>query len=269
MHATATATALLYPAVATGNSAPARSLRCVAREAAQADLAAVHVIDFEEQPREGLGRLFRSVGLLAHTYASAVEFVDRPRRATAECVVLDVRLPGMSGLELQSHLPRLGIDLPLILTSAHADVQMVVQAMKAGAVDFFQKPLRDQDMLDAVHRALARDRSRRAIDQKLADLRNRFDSLTAREREVMLLVSAGKMNKQVAGELGLSEITVKIHRGSAMRKMEARTFADLVRMADTLPRAAAVLDARDQLQSGSLSLADVRAMIPSPVSASA
>jgi FixJ family two-component response regulator len=235
MHA-ATATAGLYPAGDAGRSVSVRSPRSVAQEAARTDLGTVHVIDFEQQPRESLGSLFRSVGLLAHTYESASEFVDRTRPAAAACVVLDVRLPGMSGLELQSYLPRAGIHLPLILTSAHADVPMVVQAMKAGAVDFFQKPLRDQDMLDSVHRAIARDRSRRLVDQEWADLRSRFDSLTAREREVMLLVSAGKMNKQVAGELGLSEITVKIHRGSAMRKMKARTFADLVRMADTLPR---------------------------------
>ena len=152
----------------------------------------------------------------------------------AGCLVLDVRLPGISGLDFQSQLAELGIHLPVILVTGHGDIQMSVRAMKAGAVDFLPKPFRDQELLDAVTAAIERDRRRRMADGGADLIRDRFLTLSPREQQVMMLVTAGKMNKQVAGELGLSEITVKIHRGAAMRKMGARTLADLVRMADAL-----------------------------------
>jgi FixJ family two-component response regulator len=184
--------------------------------------------------RRALDSLFRSVGLGTRTYSTAREFLDaKPDRAPG-CLVLDVRLPGMSGLDFQEQLAGLGIRLPVVLITGHGDIPMSVRAMKAGAVDFLPKPFRDQDMLDAVAAAIERDAKRRAADGDAAQVRDRFATLSPREQQVMMLVTAGKMNKQVAGDLGLSEITVKIHRGSAMRKMGARTLADLVRMADLL-----------------------------------
>jgi FixJ family two-component response regulator len=150
------------------------------------------------------------------------------------CIVLDVRLPGTGGLDFQEQLLELGIQLPVILITGHGDIPMTVRAMKAGAVDFLSKPLREQDILDAVSAAIDRDRKRRAVDKGASLIRDRFATLSPREQQVMNLVAAGKMNKQVAADLGLSVITVKIHRGAAMRKMGARTLADLVRMADTL-----------------------------------
>jgi FixJ family two-component response regulator len=178
--------------------------------------------------------LCRSVGFQTRAYGSAQQFLDGKREDVPGCLVLDVRLPGISGLDFQSKLAELGINLPVILVTGHGDVPMSVRAMKAGAIDFLSKPFRDQDLLDAVTTAIDRDRKRRAIDGSANDLRDRFLTLSPREQEVMMLVTAGKMNKQVAGDLGLSEITVKIHRGAAMRKMGARTLADLVRMADAL-----------------------------------
>jgi FixJ family two-component response regulator len=201
------------------------------------DGAVVHIVDDDESLRRALDSLLRSVGLATKTYGSAREFLDARRDERAGCLVLDVRLPGISGLDFHEQLAGHGINLPVILITGHGDIPMTVRAMKAGAVDFLAKPFRDQDLLDAVTAAIERDRKRRAVDGNASQVRDRFATLSPREREVMLLVTQGKMNKQVAGDLGLSEITVKIHRGSAMRKMGARTLADLVRMADSLKAA--------------------------------
>jgi FixJ family two-component response regulator len=198
------------------------------------DRAIVHIIDDDKSLRDALGRVFRSVGLEALTYGTAREFINATRPDLPGCIVLDVRLPGINGLDLQTQLAELGIRLPVVLMTGHGDIPMTVRAMKAGAVDFLPKPVRDQDMLDAVAAAIDRDRKRRATEADTAEITARFATLSPREQQVMMLVTAGKMNKQVAGELGVSEVTVKIHRGSAMRKMEARTLADLVRMADLL-----------------------------------
>jgi FixJ family two-component response regulator len=198
------------------------------------DTPVVHIVDDDESLRRALDSLLRSVGLSTKTYGTAREFLDARPDDQPGCLVLDVRLPGISGLDFQEQLGGQGVHLPVILITGHGDIPMSVRAMKAGAVDFLPKPFRDQDLLDAVTAAIDRDRKRRASDGDTAQIRDRFATLSPREREVMLLVTQGKMNKQVAGDLGLSEITVKIHRGSAMRKMCARTLADLVRMADTL-----------------------------------
>jgi FixJ family two-component response regulator len=194
----------------------------------------VHIIDDDESLRSALASLFRSVGLEGRTYDSTGAFLAAPRPEAPGCIVLDVRLPGMSGIDFQAQLTDLGVRLPVVLMTGYGDIPMSVRAMKAGAIDFLSKPFRDQDMLDAVAAAIERDRARRAADSKQAGLRDRFATLSPREQQVMILVTAGKLNKQVAGELGLSEITVKIHRGAAMRKMGARTLADLVRMAESL-----------------------------------
>ncbi len=205
-----------------------------ARQPATAEAPIVFVVDDDESVREALRSLFRSVSLKVETFGSAADFLRSELPDVASCLVLDVRLPGVSGLDFQAELAKANIHIPIIFMTGHGDIPMSVQAMKAGAVDFLTKPFRDQDMLDAVAAAIERDRSRRKDEQRLSDVRARFDSLTEREREVMGLVTAGLMNKQIAGELGLSEITVKIHRGHAMRKMAARSLADLVRMAEVL-----------------------------------
>ena len=194
----------------------------------------VYIVDDDASVRDALGGLFRSVGLQVQLFGSARELLQSKLAETASCLVLDIRLPGVSGLDFQSELAKANIQTPIIFMTGHGDIPMSVQAMKAGAIDFLTKPFRDQDMLDAVTTALERDRKRREDERAKADLRARFEALTPREREVMALVAAGLMNKQIAAETQLAEITVKIHRGHVMRKMAARSLADLVRMAEIL-----------------------------------
>jgi FixJ family two-component response regulator len=194
----------------------------------------VYVIDDDLAVRDALSSLFRSVGLQVRTFPAAPEFLQSKPADVPSCLVLDIRLPGQSGLEFQAELAKADIQIPIIFITGHGDIPMTVKAMKAGAVEFLTKPFRDQDLLDAVQLGLDRDRIRR--DQAAADseLRGRFELLTTREQEVMAFVTSGLMNKQIAAEIGLSEITVKVHRGSVMRKMGAKSLAELVRMADML-----------------------------------
>lgn len=194
----------------------------------------VHIVDDDASLRGALASLFRSVGLSAQQYGATTEFLQAQLPDAPGCLLLDIRLPGTNGLDFQAQLHEHGIHLPVVLMTGHGDVPMSVRGMKAGAVDFLQKPFRDQDMLDAVALAIARDRERRAATAKNDTLRTQFATLSPREQQVMAHVATGKMNKQVAGDLGLSEITVKIHRGAAMRKMGAKSLADLVRMAEAL-----------------------------------
>ena len=194
----------------------------------------VHIVDDDALLRGAISSLLRSVGLAVADYASVAQFLAQPRPEVVSCLLLDVRLQGLSGLDFQAELNRDGVHLPVIFMTGHGDIPMSVRAMKAGALDFLAKPFRDQDLLDAVNLALATDRERRAREQAAQGLHDCYASLTPREREIMALAASGLMNKQIAGDLGTSEITVKIHRGNAMRKMQARTFADLVRMAEAL-----------------------------------
>jgi FixJ family two-component response regulator len=194
----------------------------------------VFVVDDDPSVRDALSSLFRSVGLQVELFGSASEFLQRRLPDIASCLVLDIRLPGVSGLDFQAELSNAKIHIPIIFMTGHGDIPMSVRAMKAGAVDFLAKPFRDQDMLDAVSAAIQRDQRARENESTASALKASYDLLTVREREVMALVTAGLMNKQTAAELGLSEITVKIHRGHAMRKMNAKSLADLVRMAESL-----------------------------------
>jgi FixJ family two-component response regulator len=194
----------------------------------------VVVIDDDQSVREALQGLLQSVALPVELFSSVREFLDSNRLDAPGCLVLDVRLPGQSGLDFHDDLVKANVPLPVIFISGHADVPMSVKAMKAGAVEFLTKPVRHQDLLDAIHRAIEHDRSRREVAQVTARLRARFDTLTAREREVMRLVTAGRLNKQVAGEIGISEATVKLHRGQLMRKLGVQSLAELVRTADKL-----------------------------------
>jgi FixJ family two-component response regulator len=194
----------------------------------------VFVVDDDEAMRETLSSLFRSVGLRVELFGSAREFAQLKMPDAASCLVLDIRLPGVSGLDFQVELAKSDIRIPIIFMTGHGDIPMSVQAMKAGAIDFLTKPFRDQEMLDAVVRALERDQKRRDNEKVVAELRDRFDSLTSREREVIAMVVDGLMNKQIAGKLGVSEVTVKVHRVNMMRKMRARSVIDLVGMAELL-----------------------------------
>ncbi len=194
----------------------------------------VHIIDDDDGVRSGLASLIRSVGNEARLYGSAAEFLASELPTVPSCLLLDVRLPEINGLDFQASLSKRGIFLPVILMTGYGDIQMSVRGMKAGAVDFLTKPLRHQDLLDAVAAALSRDRERRLEDAEISAIRQKHSALTRRELQVFALVTDGKMNKQIAGDLGLSEITVKIHRGSVMKKMGARTLADLVKMAELL-----------------------------------
>jgi FixJ family two-component response regulator len=194
----------------------------------------VIVIDDDGAVREALSNLFRSIGLQVKVFASASEFLKSKLSDGPCCMVLDVRLPELSGLDFQTELAKRNIHIPIVFMTGHGDIPMTVRAMKAGAVEFLPKPFRDQDMLDAVQIGLDQDRKRREKTTDLSKLKASFDSLTAREREILALVTSGLMNKQIAAEIGITEITVKVHRGNVMRKMGAKSLAQLVRMADTL-----------------------------------
>ena len=194
----------------------------------------VYVVDDDADVREGLSALLQSVGLKAVALSSAAEFLTHKRSEGPSCLVLDVRLPGLSGLDFQAELAKAQSDIPIIFITGHGDIPMTVKAMKAGAVEFLTKPLREQDLLDAVRVGLERDRARREQQMQSLSLRSRYEALSDRERQVMSLVCAGLLNKQVAAEIGVSEVTVKVHRHNLMKKLDARSFADLVRMADTL-----------------------------------
>jgi RNA polymerase sigma factor (sigma-70 family) len=191
----------------------------------------VFVVDDDPSVRRAIKRLIGSVGLQVELFGSAQEFLQAGHSDVPSCLVLDIRLPGISGLDFQRQLAQANIHLPIIFISAHGDIPMTVRAMKAGAVEFLTKPFRDQDLLDAIHVALARDRTRRRQEAELATLRQRVESLTPREREVLPLVVSGLPNKQIAAEIGTSEATVKVHRSQLMRKMGADSLAELVRLA--------------------------------------
>jgi len=194
----------------------------------------VFVVDDDRDVREGLKTLLESVGLRAQVFASTTEFLQSKRVEDVSCLILDVRLPGLSGLDFQSELSREQIAIPIIFITGYGDIPMTVKAMKAGAVEFLTKPVREQDLLDAVRVALNRDRTRRADNERLRDFRARYEALSPREREIMTLVCTGLMNKQVAAKMGVSEVTVKVHRHNLMKKMGVKSLAALVRIADSV-----------------------------------
>ncbi|UXN67305.1 response regulator (plasmid) [Phyllobacterium sp. A18/5-2] len=194
----------------------------------------VFVVDDEELVRKALSTLLRSVGYRVKTFATAQELYDDPALQEANCLILDVRLPFLSGLDFQQKLADMDVNLPVIFITGHGDIPMTVRAMKAGAADFLAKPFRDQDILDAVAAAAEKNRRARTSGRSLHELKERYQRLSTREKQIMIMATSGLMNKQIAGELGLSEITVKIHRGKITRKMLAKTFADLVKMAESL-----------------------------------
>jgi FixJ family two-component response regulator len=198
------------------------------------DQPIVFVVDDDPSMRRALTNLFESVGIRVEAFGSAPEILQSQPPEVPSCLVLDIRLPGLSGLDLQADLAKANIHTPIIFITGHGDIPMTVRAMKGGAVDFLTKPVRDQEILDAVQAAIERDRKRRDLEKTVSNVRSRFESLTSRERDVLCLVTSGLMNKQVATELGLAEITVKIYRGQIMRKMGAKSLADLVRMAEAL-----------------------------------
>jgi len=208
-------------------------LQSRARAVAEPD-ACVVVVDDDSEFRASLGRLMRSVGLRCHQFASVADFLASDPSDCATCLVLDVRLPGQSGLDFQRELTAADVKLPIVFITGHGDIPMSVQAMKAGAIEFLTKPFRDQDFLDAVNVGLARDRERRENEAAVSALRARFDVLTARERAILTRVAAGRLNKQIAGEMGITETTVKVHRSNAMRKLNASSLAELCRMVDKL-----------------------------------
>jgi FixJ family two-component response regulator len=194
----------------------------------------VFVIDDDVSVREALKSLFRSVGMRVEAFSSTAEFLKHRRPEATACLVLDIRMPGVSGLDFQVELAKAGIRIPVIFITGHGDIPMSVRAMKAGAVEFLTKPFREQDLLDAVQIGLEHDRAQRSLDKTIGEVRTNFETLTPREQEVIGFVTAGLMNKQIAAELGVSEVTVKVHRGNVMKKMGAHSIADLVRMADAL-----------------------------------
>jgi FixJ family two-component response regulator len=206
----------------------------LSNELASAEEPIVFIIDDDASVRRALTNLFQSVSLKVEVFGSAHEMLQGKLPDVASCLVLDIRLPGLSGLDFQAELAEANILIPIIFMTGHGDIPMTVRAMKGGAVDFLTKPFRDQDMLDAVVTAIERDRKRREAGRVAANLQTLFESLTSRERQVLTLVSSGLMNKQIAAELGLAEITVKLHRGRIMKKMDAKSLAELARKAETL-----------------------------------
>jgi FixJ family two-component response regulator len=196
--------------------------------------AIVYVVDDDADVRDGLKSLFQSIGLKSQVFASTADFLAMKHPEQASCLILDIRLPGLSGLDFQTELAKSGVHIPIIFITGHGDIPMSVKAMKAGAIEFLAKPLREQDLLDAVRIAIDRDRERRKNEMKIHDIHERYNALSAREQQVMKLVCAGLMNKQTAAEIGISEITVKVHRHNVMKKLNAKSLPELVRMADRL-----------------------------------